>query len=165
MMIHYYRTDCGAFKVHVHANYPFPLCAQRLIIENQNNEEPKQEQHSCTKQLTTQLMSMRNTFSHHQTTEPEIMQPTENCIQMLMYIDILSSRVPSSPGTPYHQLYVKSTPLTSSRQDQGPSSYQCYPRCKYVHFVFNCIYDLLLALQKGHVRRVNTQYRVQSFLF
>jgi hypothetical protein len=37
-------------------------------------------------------------------------------IQMLMYIDILSSRVPSSPGTPYHQLYVKSTPLTSSRQ-------------------------------------------------
>jgi hypothetical protein len=25
MMIHYYITDCGAFKVH--ANYPFPLCA------------------------------------------------------------------------------------------------------------------------------------------
>ena len=50
---------------------------------------------------------MRNTFSHHQTTEPEVMQPTEHCIQMLMYIDILSSRVPSSPGTPYHQLYVK----------------------------------------------------------
>jgi hypothetical protein len=31
-MIHYYITDCGAFKVH--ANYPFPLCASRLIIEN-----------------------------------------------------------------------------------------------------------------------------------
>jgi hypothetical protein len=40
----------------------------------------------------------------------------EHCIQMLMYIDILPSRVPSPPGTPYHQLYVKSTPLTSSRQ-------------------------------------------------
>ena len=39
-------------------------------------------------------MSMRNTFSHHQTTEPEVMQPTEHCIQMLMYIDILSPRVP-----------------------------------------------------------------------
>ena len=38
-------------------------------------------------------------------------------LEMLMYIDILSSRVPSSPGTPYHQFYVvKSTPLTSSRQ-------------------------------------------------
>jgi hypothetical protein len=40
----------------------------------------------------------------------------------------------------------------------GPSPYQCYPRCKYAHSVFNCIYDLLLAVQKGHVRRVNTQY-------
>ena len=79
-----------------------------------------------------------------------------------MYIDILSSRVPSSPGTPYHQLYVKSTPLTSSRQGQGPSPYQCYPRCKYVNSVFNCIYDLLLAVQKGNARRVNTQYRVQK---
>ena len=39
---------------------------------------------------------MRNTFSHHQTTEPEVMQPTEHCIQMVRYIDILSSRVPSS---------------------------------------------------------------------
>jgi hypothetical protein len=37
-------------------------------------------------------------------------------LQMLMYIDILSSRVPSSPGTPYHKLLDKSTPLTSSRQ-------------------------------------------------
>ena len=82
---------------------------------------------------------------------------------MLMYIDILSSRVPSSPGTPYHHLYVKSTPLTSSRQCYGPSPYRCYPRCKYVHSVFNCIYDLLLAVQKGHARRANTQYRVFSW--
>ena len=125
-------------------------------------QEPKQEQHSCTKQLTTQLMSMRNTFSHNQTTEPEVMQPTEHCIPMLKYIDILSSHVPSSPRTPYHQLYVKSTPLISSKQGQGPSPYQCYPRCKYVHSVFNCIYNLLLTVQKGHARRVNTQYRVFS---
>jgi hypothetical protein len=37
---------------------------------------------------------------------------------------------------------------------------QCYPRCNCVHSVFNCIYDLLLTVQKGHARRVNTQYRV-----
>ena len=37
-----------------------------------------------------------------------------------------------------------------------------YPRCKYVNSVFNCIYDLLLTVQKGHARRVNTQYRVFS---
>jgi hypothetical protein len=50
---------------------------------------------------------------------------------MLMYIDILSSRVPSSPGTPYHQLYVKSTPLTSSRQ--GYKS--CYIQIVQLSFV------------------------------
>ena len=106
-------------------------------------------------------MSMRNTFSHHQTTEPEVIQPTEHCIQMLMYIDILSSRVPSSPGTPsYHQLYVKSTPLTSYRQGQGPSPYQCYPRCRYVHSVFNYI-RFVLAVQKGHAR---SQHSIQSIL-
>jgi hypothetical protein len=27
-----------------------------------------------------------------------------------------------------------------------------------------CIYDLLLAVQKGHARRVNTQYRSSSIL-
>ena len=40
----------------------------------------------------------------------------------------------------------------------GPSPYQCYPKCKYAHSVVNCIYDLLLAVQKGHARTVNTQY-------
>jgi hypothetical protein len=29
--------------------------------------------------------------------------------------------------------------------------------------VYNCIYDLLLTVQKGHARRVNTQYRVFSW--
>jgi hypothetical protein len=36
-------------------------------------------------------------------------------------------------------------------------------RCKYVNSVFNCIYDLLLAVQKGNARKVNTQYRVFSW--
>jgi hypothetical protein len=65
------------------------------------------EQHKC-------VYGIHNNHDHiDEVAIPEVMQPTEHCIQMLMYIDILSSRVPLSPGTPYHQLYVKSTPLTN----------------------------------------------------
>jgi hypothetical protein len=101
---------------------------------------------------------MRNTFSHHQTTELEVIQPTEHCIQMLIYIDILSSRVPSSPGTQYPPTLRQVNTIDQFQAGLGSIT---LPVLSQIPF-FNCIYDLLLTVQKGHARRVNAQYRVFS---
>jgi hypothetical protein len=56
---------------------------------------------------------------YHLIVELEGLQPSGLYIHEQMYIAFPSSLVPSSPGTAYHQKYVRTVPSASSRQGLG----------------------------------------------
>ena len=70
-----------------------------------------------------------------------------------MYIAFHSFLVPSSPGTAYHQQYVKPVPLASSMQVQGPLPFPCNPRCKYGPTMSLRVNTIsILTVQYGHAQ-------------